>query len=135
MDQLSKENLYKEQVDFNAHIIDFLQKICDLTPYHLSFTQEFFSLDIIKLANVKIETEEMTMLENLVNYIGLLGELGVRDAFVFVNLKSYLPDRDIERLYEYAGYHKIRMLLIENVERSRLKTENVTVIDVDKCIF
>lgn len=135
IDELIKENLYKEQIELNAHISGFVQYICDLTPYHLNFLQEHSSLDIIKLANVKIEVEEMTMLERLTDYIGLMGDLCHYCIFVFINLKSYLPDASLEKLYEYARYHKVQLLLIENQMRNKLDTEMITIIDVDKCIF
>lgn len=135
MDELIKENLYKEQMELNAHISEFVQHICDLTQYHLNFLQEHSSLDIIKLANVKIEAEEMTLLERLTDYIGLMGDLCHYCIFAFVNLKSYLPDDSLEKMYEYARYHKIQLLLIEDQVRTRLDTERITIIDVDKCIF
>lgn len=135
MDELVKENLYKEHMELNAHIAAFVQRICDLTQYHITFLQDASSLDIIKLANVRIEVEEMTMLERLTDYIGLMGDLCHYCIVAFVNLKAYLPDDSLENLYEYARYHKVQILLIEDQMRTRLNTEKITIIDVDKCIF
>ena len=53
--------------------------------------------------------------------------------FVFVNLKSYIPEAELEALYKTAIHHKLKLLLIESTDRALLKHEKKLVIDNDLC--
>ena len=53
--------------------------------------------------------------------------------FVFVNLKSFLSQGELSKLYEFAFYEKLNLLLIEGISRDKLDGERIVIIDDQLC--
>ena len=54
---------------------------------------------------------------------------------VFVNLKAYLNEVELEEVYKMAFYNKIQLLLLESVKKDVLPAEKYCIIDKDKCVI
>ena len=52
---------------------------------------------------------------------------------VFVNIRSYFDDIQLEQLLKEAAYQEIQILLIENQQKACLKDVFRYIIDNDKC--
>ena len=91
--------------------------------------------NLLKAYNVRLETEGVTLLERIVEYLRLLHQLCKIKVIIFVNLKTYLSDSELEQLYEFSAYEKMSFVLLENVHRNRLKNEKICIVDHDCCII
>ena len=54
-------------------------------------------------------------------------------VFIFVNLRSYLSDAQMEELIKELEYQDVSGLFIENQQRSCLKGVKWYIIDKDQC--
>ena len=57
-----------------------------------------------------------------------------RSCFIFIGLKQYLTQDELEELYKVAQYRKIRIMLFENRQPELNKAkETLWLIDKDYC--
>lgn len=97
--------------------------------------QEEFSLqDITKLMKIQISNQR-ALLENLLLLIDIESELKIDELLVFVNLKQYLNNKELEELYKYSLYKEVKILLIDNTKNISNKYEKKLFIDDDLVEF
>ncbi len=84
----------------------------------------------MKMADVKIESEEQSLPERIVEYIRIMNGLMKQRVFIFLNLKLLL-----EELYKECFYRKVHIVLLEAVDQGRRETEKVCIIDKEKCVI
>lgn len=88
----------------------------------------------LKLLDLHIDSESMTLPERLIEYMKLCRRFFGKKLFVFLNLKSFLSDRELELFYGTVMYEKFDILLIEGVQREKsCSCERVYIIDSDLC--
>lgn len=88
---------------------------------------------LFKILGIKVESENLTLLEKLTQYIALQRNLLNKKLIIFVNLRSYLTTNQLDDLFEYAKYNEINLLLIESFQRDFTKTTKKYIIDIDQC--
>ena len=126
----------EEMVMINSTIVDVLNKIqmqsfCSGIRYNLDLEWE----DLFKLYQVKFEADYDDVFDKLLAYIKIITSLmGVR-LICFVNIKSYLSEKQIRQLYQMVFYCKAHLLLIENYEKDKLEDEKIFIIDKDRCLI
>lgn len=134
LEELAIENLVSESMELNSAIACYMEKICDQVPYYLDYQSEFLPSKIMKMVDLKFETTAVTLLEHIVEYLGIVSKIH-KGITVFVNLKLFLTQEEIHELYQYAFYNKILLVLIEGFAGTKAPEEQWTIIDVDKCII
>ena len=73
-----------------------------------------FDLDsIIKLLNVSIKPKD-NLLDNLFLLVYIEKELSINKIIVFINLKQYLNNNELNELYKYLLYNNVVVLLIDS---------------------
>ena len=72
-------------------------------------------------------------LERLVRYMRIVERLLKKKLFVFVNLRSYLSNQQIDELIKEATYQEIQLLLIETCARDCIEGVTRYIIDKDGC--
>lgn len=76
--------------------------------------------------------EDASLLEKLISFVDLAGDMKVKEALVFVNLKTFLSKSDMLCLYERLFFHRIGALLLENqASPIHHEIEREYVVDVD----
>lgn len=56
------------------------------------------------------------------------------DLVIFLNLKLYISETDLENIYKHIIYNKFNVLLIESsCPENKLKYEKIKIIDKDLC--
>ena len=133
IEKLAEENLVQENKEVNSSVAYYLEKICEQVPYHLEYQAEIMPSIFMKMVDLKFDTETDTLLERIVEYLGILNTLSGSVVNIFVNLKMFLTKEEIKSLYEYAFGHKITLVLLEGISGERLPGEELTIIDMDKC--
>ena len=56
-----------------------------------------------------------------------------KKVIVFVNIRSYINDKQLGQLIDIACYEEIKILFIENVQRKSNEQTDTFIIDCDGC--
>jgi CRISPR-associated protein Csn2 len=105
----------------------------------LDFEGEFevdrnFDLNaIFKGLGIKFTDDYNTLSEKLLGYMLLIREFETDKCFVFVNLKSYLDDAELNEFYKTVIGHGMNVLLVESSAREFNENECTVIIDKDLC--
>ena len=62
--------------------------------------------------------EDKTLLDNLLNFLSFALDAGCRKTIVFVNLKTFLTEKELQTLYDHVFFLKLSLLLLENKKDS-----------------
>lgn len=125
---------YLDSTHLLGEIIQYLEKIFQTTQYPLVYLQEMDITAIFKVAEVKLETSYINLIEKVLDYLAIVEEFCCISFFIFVNLKCYLSDEEVEQVYNYVSYKKLHILLLENTMREkRFEMEKIHIIDADLC--
>ena len=103
------------------------------TEYILEFDQETDMSALLKAVNIHYETRDMYFLERLVQYMKVLAAVVGIKVFMFVNLRSYLTDHQMQEVIKEMKYQNIKGLFIESQQRSCMEGVKQYIIDVDRC--
>lgn len=132
----SGNELYmEEKINVEKAAFDYLDQLvieCDI-PLEYDDTMDINS--IIKLFNVKIRDDSVSLIEKIIFYVKMCIQIKKVKVVGFVNLKSYLSSEDLLYLYEYARYNEVYLVLIENRETCSLENENICILDQDSCLI
>lgn len=133
LEELAVENLISEEIKINGNITDFLNQICELSPYNLEFKTQFLPIDLMKMGGIRFVKEPGNLLEDIIQYIDIINKLVSPKLIIFFNLKLYLSEIELQHLYEFVFYHKISILLIEGNQYEKIAKEDIFIIDKDQC--
>lgn len=128
-------NYLPETTELNAEIISYLEKITLSVPYDIIFDLEENIQGMLKIYGVRIEQQTSSLLEKITDYLKILVRMCRIKIFIFVNLKIYLDPEDLKKLYEFAFYEKLNIILIENHVTEKINCEKVCILDQDMCII
>lgn len=138
MEQLSGiavgEKHYMETVTLRQSLVAYGNSLCDNLENMVSFDEEFALNSLFKALDFKISTEGLSLAESILEYMAVTRTFLKEQCFVFVNLKSYLSEDQLEVFYQEVFYGKHHTLLIENVMREPVfPFEKIRIIDKDLC--
>lgn len=132
---LAKENLMRQSMELNFQVTAFLETLLQEVPYHLLYKDEHDVQEILKFADVRIDSEGETLLEQIVEYLRVMNQICGCNICVFLNLKSFLSREELKQLYDFVNYQKIYLVLLEACEGERIECEKTFIIDRDECII
>lgn len=90
---------------------------------------------LLKGMGVTVRDEYEDPMERLIDYMELVREFERDKLFVYVNLRSFFSDAEIERFLYTALDHGYRILLIDAQSHEKLQLENRITVDNDLCEF
>lgn len=114
------------------NIEQYLFELC----FDLPFRAECNNLNIssiIKAAQIRISDDYNTAIEAIIDYMNLVLDLVGQKLFVFINLRSYFSDSEIESFAKTVKLKQMRVLLIESVNREIITDSKRLIIDSDLC--
>lgn len=127
------EEMYLQTRQIIQTLMEYLLELEQKSDYILTIEQEIDLMLMFKAFGIKHEIIEENYFENLMRYIKIVsGVLGIK-VMIFVNVRSYLDNEQMELLLKEAAYQEIQILLIENQKRTCLKETFCYIIDNDKC--
>ena len=85
--------------------------------------------------DVHIDPYSMDLATIIIEYIKLTHHILNTSLFIFINLKAYFSDDDLELLYQTIIYEKVNIILIERYETTKLNFEDRILIDNDACVI
>lgn len=128
-----EEQMYTKTLELFRHIQEYMLDLEQCTSYILEFDQEIDIVALLKAVNVHYEVKDVDFLEKIVQYIKIMAAVAGTKLFVIVNLRSYLTDLQMQNLIQECEYQDIKILFIENQQRSCMKGGKRYIIDIDKC--
>ena len=133
--EISQNELQQETYDLNTKLVCYLDDLTQCVPYPIKFQVDMDILSILKTYDVMLENQFDCLLEQIVKYLKAYHQICHIDIYFFVNLKCYLSSNELKKLYEFAFYEKINLILLEAVNKNKLDCEKTWIIDKDLCII
>ena len=103
--------------------------------YILEFDQEIDISALLKAVNIHYEVKDVDFLEKIIQYLKIMIAVAGIKVFIFVNLRSYLSETQMQSLIQECEYQDVRILFIENQQRSCMKGGKQYIIDIDKYVW
>ncbi len=126
----------------------FFLKTADILQRLESYTSELaFSFDcdivcgqctvggLLKGMGVTVRDEYEDPLERLIDYMELVREFERDKLFIYVNLRSFFSDAEVEGFLRTALDHGYHFLLIDAQSHEKISLENRITVDNDLCEF
>lgn len=137
-EQLKREILCSDfLLESNAilsSIEEYAVRVIQMSDFELTFSDKIDVLSILKFIDLRFEENAETLLNKIVDYMGVMHRLMGIKCFVFIHLRSYLTEYEIDKLFEYAQYQKIHILLIESRQPENIGWfSKAVIIDKDNC--
>ena len=119
LDQLSKSELmYVKTLELTGKIQEYLLELEQNTEYVLEFDMDLDMSALFKSVGIRYEVQETDFFEQIIRYIKIAVNVLATKVFVFINLRSYLTDLQMQELIKEISYQDVKGLFIENHERS-----------------
>lgn len=135
LEATAEENdFYLETQEVLSKIQKFISLLTDNETVALNFKEEVSLQDLFKIADVKIESENIRLLEKLLDYLGIVQEFLKPKCIIVMGLKQFFEKEELEEIYKFAVYQEIQLVLIENVrDVENYEREEKVIIDEDLC--
>lgn len=127
--------MYEDYTQINSYIVSFLERLLDTVPYHLDMEVDMDLTGILKLYGVKIESDVVSVLEALLDYLRALSCICNIHVVFILNVKQFLTIEEVQQLYEFCFYEKIYIINLEGQKNYNLEQEKCVIIDKDLCII
>ena len=127
------EEMFMDTQKVNADLQSYVFRLENICGYDIEIDTAMDVQLVFKALGMKMEGGEYDFSEKLVQYMKIMVELMGKKVFVFVNIRSYLENEQIQELVKNAVYNEISLLFIENVQRDFSEMENYYIIDKDGC--
>ena len=135
LNENSNEMFYDKASILNTHIINFIDELIQTVPYPIKYNPDLDVLNMLKLLHVEMDIQADTLLESIIDYIRVMRQICKITKFVFIGLKNYLTEKELELLYEFVFYQKVSLIIIQPIQCSILNNEKNLIIDKDLCII
>jgi CRISPR type II-A-associated protein Csn2 len=130
----SKDSEYfKEIRTINSISTVLIGKLVDTLDIQVDYSNKFEMADLLKIYNLKIVDNCISLIEKLITYINNVSELKKITLFIIYFPFSYLNNNEIEKLMIHCKYKGISTLFIESIQRMKLLHEKIIIIDDEFC--
>lgn len=118
-----------------AKLNHLASEICQRSSYPLTFNMGVSLNDLIKLLDFRIDTDCMTDVETLYEYVNITHELLDKKLIIMVGLKDVLSDKEYYEFVKMIKYRKIRLLMFEHRQHRVDDIQHLYIIDEDLCVI
>ena len=116
--EISKgEELYLTTQEILNSLNNYFLQLESISGYELETDVEVDMLALFKAMGIQVQDYAADFFETLIQYIKVMADLMKKKLIIFVNIRSYLNDIQIEQVSEIAVYNEIAILFIENIQR------------------
>lgn len=127
------EKLYVKTQEIAQSIQKYILELEQETDYILTFTEDVDWMAIFKALRVQHEIIEEDYFEKLIRYIKVATVAMKYKIFVFVNLRSYLSDLQMQKLIQEAIHQEVKLIFVENCVKDCMEGGLRYIIDRDQC--
>lgn len=125
----------QERSIFIESYIKYMDAICNNCDLFVTYEAEPDAQELLKFAKLRSDSEAVSPLELIVDYIRVVTKLLHVDIIIFLNLKLFLSKDELLKLYEECFQRKVCLILLEASFRERMLCEKGCIIDKDSCII
>lgn len=130
------DSLFQEEsAKLNGEINCYLEHLLMQMPNALKYDVDFDAIGLYKLYHVEIDCSGETLLERIMEYLRVLSKICGVTIYVFVGLKQYLSEEELDQLYKFLFYEKINLIIIESLQMPLIYAEKGWILDEDLCII
>lgn len=122
------------QAELLGKLEEFISELCFDLPCDMICSKISIG-SILKAIGLEFCDDYENDLERFLDYMEITRELDREKLFLFINLRSYYPDADIQAFIASALGHEYRVLLVGSSARTLLPNENRITVDSDLCEF
>lgn len=133
------EKIYKQEFERMSEFQNVFQNlqlnILDVFnefPFEFNYKESIGIQEYLKLLGLKILNNKEKIIDTIFSLIDVVEYLSIAKLLIFVNIKLYLGNDEIQEVYKYAMYKKVNILLIETgEEKEPFENEKILYIDSD----
>lgn len=133
------EKIYKQEFERMSEFQNVFQKlqlnvldVFNEFPFEFNYKESIGIQEYLKLLGIKISNNKEKIIDMIFSLIDVVEYLSIAKLLIFVNIKLYLGNDEIQEVYKYAMYKKVNILLIETgEEKEPLENEKILYIDSD----
>lgn len=89
--------------------------------------------NIVKAIGMEFDDDYPTLGEKIIDYMELVREYDKDKLFIFVNLRSFISDREAESFFDTVLRKQFHIVLIENSEHEHFSNEKCYIVDKNCC--
>ncbi len=128
------EDNYQETMNLLGNIERYIDNLSDVVSVNIDCTG-INAGSLVKMCGIEIVDDSECLVEKIFNYMNIVRELLGERLFVFVNLRSYVDDEELQKFIDTSIAHNIMVLLVDNYEGNKLKGLRKLIVDKDLCII
>ena len=113
-----EEDTYLKTQEVLGNLKSYFLELEQKNLIMLDLDDEIDMQALFKTLGVHISEAEDDFFENLNTYLKVSSILLKRKLIVFINVRSYISDEQLNEILNNAIYNEIRILFIENMQRS-----------------
>lgn len=129
------ERFYQHTQKLMADIALYIYMITESADNEIEIDVPQDISGILKAFGVRFYDKKMELSEKIIEYMTSVNKFKGERVFFFVNLRSYLTDRQTELLYKDMLLRKFKVICIENNEHMHLEYSKTLIIDKDMCVI
>jgi CRISPR type II-A-associated protein Csn2 len=119
--------------EFNDLAIPIINDISSIIDLPLTYSEELFIEDVIKMYSVRLEEKYDSLVEKITKYINNIFQLKKIHCLIIYLAYEYLNEDDILQIYKQCEFLEITTIIFEGIYEKRKKEEKVLIIDKDCC--
>lgn len=128
------EKYYNKTMLLLAEIERHVDNIAAIFPYSFDY-QGINVSSLVKMCGLNILDDSNSDIEKVVNYMSIVRDLLGEKLFIFVNMRLYFDDEDMQKFIDTVNAHNYYVMMIDGVEKSKLDGIRRLIIDKDLCII
>lgn len=118
-----------------SYISEYAKVLSEELDHDVEFIYEYDISNILKVIDFKFKEDYESLAEKILDYMLLVREFDSEKCFVLLNLRNYIPDKEIDDFYKTILYNKLKVLIISASDYKLSEYENKIIIDTDLCEF
>lgn len=131
----TNETLVEHYAKINSVLVNFVDEIISMVPYNLTYDLELDLLGVLKLFNVRIDNENVNLLEMMIDYIRALKTICGIQIVAVLNIKCFFTADQLKELYKFCFYEKVFLINIQGNQFFHMEEEKCYIIDKDLCFW
>lgn len=121
-----------EYIRITNELIAYTRDLANDLTFDCNVAEKISFKDILKIVSLKIDGDQYQKLEDkIMFFIDLISEFELCKSLVFVSIKQYFTNEELEIIYKYAISKEVGIVLLENSSSEKLKLEHKVIIDND----
>ena len=127
------EKYYMETQEMLSNLKKYFYDMEQEVSYNIHVDDEIDIVQVMKSVGISIETDSISLLENICEYVKISTRLLNIKVFILCNAQSFLTGDELKELVTMASYEECYLLLLENHEDSSQVISKRYIIDKDGC--